>query len=272
MWHTRTVWAAAVLAHALWVGCAPPPKPDYDAPDASLPDEAPKIIKFSPENGAENVTRRPIIRVSYNRQLNAHTIETYNFSLHSGASGGRWTTSYYDPFKMELVVWSAGYLLRKSTWVFEINKGIEGANGLPAEFGVVTEFRTGDDIIYESPYHLRSYKNDIRPIFEERCASCHGGSDAVAGLKLDTEENIATTAIGQPSQGRPNWDLIVPTQPGSSYLLYKLSDDPDIPGMRMPRSLDEDATALPLSDEEKTALLDWIVTGAVFFDPEAPAN
>jgi hypothetical protein len=152
--------------------------------------------------------------------------------------------------------------------VFTLNKGLTDTAGIPVTPGVVTSFRTGDDLIYETPYHVRSYKEDIAPIFEIHCTSCHGGEEPIAGLRLDSEDAIATTAVSRPSNGRPSWNLVTPTQPGLSYLLYKLIDDGSTPGMMMPRSLDDNDLPAPLSNEEKEALVDWITTGAVFFDPE----
>jgi hypothetical protein len=259
--------AAAGCAFAFSIGCKAPTTPDYDAPDAAPPEDAPAVVSVSPKNGAKDVNRRPVVRVGFDRQLDATTVKNYTYSLYSGDSG-RWLTSYYDPFRKELVVWPAGYLLRQSTWVFELNKGLAAADGIPVTPQVATSFRTGDDIVYETPYHVRYYEEDIAPIFESRCTSCHGGSEPVAGLKLDSKVGITETAISQPSTGRQNWDLIVPTQPGLSYLLYKLIDDGSTPGMAMPRQLDDNDSPTSLSDDEKEALVDWITMGVVFFDPE----
>ncbi len=258
---------AAVCASALFFGCKAPSTPDYDAPDAAPPENAPVVVSVVPEDGDMDVNRRPVIHVGFDRQLDAKTIETYSYSLHSGDSG-RWLTSYYDPFKKEIVVWPAGYLLRQSTWVFELKKGMTDQAGIPVTPKVVTSFRTGDDLIYETPYHTRSFKKDIVPILETYCTSCHGGAEPLAGLKLDSEDGISTTAIGRPSSGRQNWDLIVPTRPGLSYLLYKLIDDDFAPGMTMPRSLDDKDPKTVLSEQDKDALVDWITLGAVFFDPD----
>ena len=265
----QTVRTATVLvAGALLTGCAPPETPDYSDTDVSYPDDSPKIISVTPESGTENVNRRPIIRISFDRSIDAASLDAGTVRLYSGPSG-HWLTSYYNPFKRQVVVWPGGFLLRQSTWVTELRSGLLGTNGQPVKPEVVTEFRTGDDVLFDTPYTLRSFTDEIMPIFENRCTSCHGGSDALAGLRLDTESGISETAISQPALGRPNWDIITPTQPGRSYLLYKLIGDDDVPGERMPRTLDEDETAEPLLDGEKEALLDWITTGAVFFDPEA---
>jgi hypothetical protein len=260
--------AVTATAVALLTGCAPPKTPDYDAPDAAPPADAPYVVSVSPKTGAENVNRRPVFRINFDRRIDARTIETRSLTLYSGTVG-RWLTSYYDPFENQLIVWPAGYLLRQSTWVMKLRSGISDMDGLPVAPGVLTSFRTGDDADFETPYHIRSFKDDILPIFENRCTSCHGGTEAIAGLRLDTEEGISETALSQPSQGRQDWDLIVPTRPGLSYFLYKLSQDKTMPGMPMPRALDDEETAMPLSKEEKQALVDWIAVGAVFFDPEA---
>ncbi len=258
---------STVIAVYLLTGCAPPTTPDYDAPDASAPEDEPKIISVVPKPGSEEVNRRPIIRITFDRQLDARTVQNHTMRLYTGPTG-MWLHSYYDPFKKQIIAWPAGYLLRKCTWVLELKKGLLSTSEIPVFPKVATSFRTGDEIIVETPYKIRYFKSDILPIFEKHCTSCHGGQNAVAGIKLDNEDNISSTAIGKPSTGRPDWDLIVPTRPGLSYLLYKLIDDDAIPGLTMPRNFEKDSPTDLLSAEEKQSLLDWIAAGAVFFDPE----
>lgn len=260
--------ATAVIVAACMTGCAPPETENYDDLDTDeVLADAPKIVSFSPREGDENVNRRPIIRVTFDRQLDADTIERSAFKLYSGPLS-KWMIFYYDPTEKQLITWPGGYLLRQSTWVFALRNGITGANGVPAAEETVTYFRTGDDIIAETPYTIRA-KDEVLSIFETRCASCHGGSNALAGLKLDTQANIVSTAISRPSKERTSRDLVVPTQPGLSYLLYKLLDDDEtISGLPMPRSLYDEETTELLSKEEKQTLVDWIAAGAVFFDDE----
>jgi hypothetical protein len=151
--------------------------------------------------------------------------------------------------------------------VFSIRPGLFGLNEAQVTPEIQSTFRTGKDSSFPSPYIVRSFEREILPIFNNHCASCHGGAGSgIAGFKLDSKESILETAIAVPATGRPEWNRITPTRPGESYLLYKLTSDDVITGLRMPRTLDGNAPPKPLSDDEKTALFDWITTGAHFVD------
>jgi hypothetical protein len=263
------VWG--LIACAIAFGCAPPPdQPDYDEPDAGPHPDAPLVLSVTPEDGSENVDRQPIFRLRFDRHINAQTLSASRFKLSSG--DGKYShysvNTIYDPTKKEVIAWPGGFLLPECTWVFAIRQGILGVNGAHVTPGVQTTFRTGKEAVTKTPYTVRSFQDEIVPIFEANCSTCHGGAGkGIAGLKLDSKENILETVISVSAVGRSEWKRVAPTRPGESYLLYKLTNDDLITGLRMPRTLDGSKSPPALSSEEKSALFDWITTGAHFIDP-----
>ena len=262
-----TNFLAVVLA-ALILGCAPPPEePDYDDPDAGPHPDAPILLSITPEDGADGVDPLPIFHLTFDRHIDATTLAKHRFNLTSGDKQYG-LLSLYDPTQKEVLAWMGGLLLPECTWVFSIRKGLFGLNGAQVPPGVQVTFRTAKDSEFKTPFHVRAFQGEIVPIFEKHCSSCHGGAGpGIANLKLDSKENILETAISVPSTGRPEWQRIAPTRPGESYLLYKLTSDNVITGLRMPRTMDGSSAPPALSKDEKAALFDWITTGAHFVDP-----
>ena len=59
-----------------------------------------------------------------------------------------------------------------------------------------------------------SYSQDIQPVFEQNCVSCHGEENAENGLKLDSyEHTMAGTRFGA---------VVIPGWPEASTLVYVL--------------------------------------------------
>jgi len=91
------------------------------------------------------------------------------------------------------------------------------------------------------------FLRDVQPIFAARCWSCHGASDAVAGLRLiDRESALAPADSGEPP--------IVPSDPQSSELIRRVLSEDD--SSRMPPD------GPPLSTDQVETLRQWIATGA----------
>ncbi|MTB50994.1 DUF1553 domain-containing protein [Lewinella sp. W8] len=94
-----------------------------------------------------------------------------------------------------------------------------------------------------------SFNEDIRPIFNERCVSCHGGVKQSGGFGLVFREN----ALKETASGK---FAIVPGKPGQSELLKRIRHDN--PEWRMP--LEE----APLTNEEADLIERWIWEGAAW--------
>ena len=256
----RGATAAAILALlAGAAGCQPPPDVDPDAAPAG-----PYPIAVDPEPGSEGVVTDPVVRVEMSDHLSGRSIKRSRLSLASGGMS-MWVMTCYDPVRRRLSVWPSARLRKNATWVFSFDEGMKGLDGEEVPAGEVTRFRTGEEPGDNSPFKTYSYERDVKPIFEERCASCHGGAGAgLAGLRLDTAEAVGETALGVRSTGWPDWSRIVPARPSESYLLYKIIGDPRVAGTAMPRGEGlEDAP--PLTRGERELVSDWIASGAAFF-------
>jgi mono/diheme cytochrome c family protein len=95
-----------------------------------------------------------------------------------------------------------------------------------------------------------SFKKDVAPIFQSRCASCHtpGGEGTTAsGLDLTTYEGIM--------KGTKYGPMIVPGNADASNLMWLL-DWKASPQLRMPHGKDQ----LPVAERDR--LRAWIRQGA----------
>jgi len=91
------------------------------------------------------------------------------------------------------------------------------------------------------------YNTQVKPIFNKKCISCHGGVKQKAGFSLlFREEALANTESGRPA--------IIPGNPDESELIRRITEtDPD---ERMPYKHN------PLSKKEIDILKQWIKEGA----------
>lgn len=103
-----------------------------------------------------------------------------------------------------------------------------------------------------------TYTQDIEPLFVGGCASmgCHGFPMPQLGLDLRAGAGYADM-VGVGSAQCAGQTLVVPGQPGSSYLMNKLLGVDMCLGTRMPKGLE------PLSADELDLVSSWICKGAV---------
>ncbi|MEM6415407.1 MAG: PSD1 and planctomycete cytochrome C domain-containing protein [Pseudomonadota bacterium] len=109
---------------------------------------------------------------------------------------------------------------------------------------------------------LVSFNEDVRPILNQYCVSCHGGVRQKAGVSFIYREQ----ALGKGESGNPT---IVPGNPEASELIVRLKTD-DLEE-RMPYH------APPLSTEQIAVLEEWVKQGAKWeahwaFEPPKRAN
>ena len=111
-----------------------------------------------------------------------------------------------------------------------------------------------------------SYMNDVWPILQTKCASCHnpGGVAAFVGMNFSTAGtayaslvNTATSPLtGVPSSTCVGRMRVVPSDGVASFLFEKVNTDTPQCGTRMPQG------GPPLSTVEQMTLMDWIDQGA----------
>ncbi|MGK7370231.1 MAG: DUF5777 family beta-barrel protein [Candidatus Halalkalibacterium sp. M3_1C_030] len=90
-------------------------------------------------------------------------------------------------------------------------------------------------------------------IFANNCArsGCHAGTDPQQGMNLSKDRFFGHT-VNAPSRERPEFNIIEPGHPDSSYLFMKMTGDKRIAGAQMPLTGDK------LDEEEVNAIKSWI--------------
>jgi hypothetical protein len=97
-----------------------------------------------------------------------------------------------------------------------------------------------------------SYNREIRPILSEHCFSCHGPDPASrkADLRLDGFEAA--------SADRGGYATLVPGDPDSSELVYRIESNDELEVMPPPGS------HKALTEDQKRLLRDWVASGAAY--------
>ncbi len=98
------------------------------------------------------------------------------------------------------------------------------------------------------------YVRDIKPIFSQRCFSCHGALKQESGLRLDTGSLIR--------KGGENGASVVAAKPSESNLVKRITETDE--SLRMPPEGE------PLSPAQITLIRKWIAAGAKSPDDEQP--
>jgi hypothetical protein len=101
-----------------------------------------------------------------------------------------------------------------------------------------------------------TFKDNIQPIFDANCVSCHQAGAAPQGLILESGKSYAAIVGRQSTES--HLMLVVPGAPNSSYVLAKVTGSQVASGgkgERMPLG-----SALPAEDIE--TIRAWITAGA----------
>ncbi len=100
-----------------------------------------------------------------------------------------------------------------------------------------------------------NYGDDVQPIFDSKCTSCHSGSSPSSGMDLSDSSEIIDVA----SQDVPSMDRIEPGDKANSYLWHKIKGTHSSvggAGATMPKG------GGSLSSAQITLIGDWIDEGA----------
>src|SRR6056297_450291 len=141
---------------------------------------------------------------------------------------------------------------------------ISRAGDPPAEGPSTTAFTTGDsgaaDAINPAPAADANvqasslYTEHVKPLFAEKCISCHGPVEQEAGLRLD-----AGSLIHEADKAS---SLLTPSDPASSELLIRVSDPDEHARMPPP------GEGTSLTESERETLRRWIAAGGPFPEQE----
>lgn len=111
-----------------------------------------------------------------------------------------------------------------------------------------------DFVVVDPVVTAVNFSTQIQPIFSGQCVSCHSGSSAPQGLRLDSANSFANI-VNVPSKEVPSLKRVKPGDPDNSYLVQKVEGTAAV-GSRMP-------LGRPALSADNIALIRrWISEGA----------
>jgi len=189
------------------------------------------------------------------------TRQTFVLTDLSGNTPGTPPTLQYDPVARAVVIYPQTPLMACQTYKVTMvtPQSATDANGLRAIDGAtldpsvnpVVEFQVdcagdagadggGGAEAAAPPIPSVDFCSQVMPIIQSKCdgSGCHGGAQPAAGLRLDSPQAIAATAIGRVAQGSntgarsasqppsllfgQDMPIVQAGTPGNSWLMYKL--------------------------------------------------
>ncbi|MCK6517014.1 hypothetical protein L6R46_18380 [Myxococcota bacterium] len=107
-----------------------------------------------------------------------------------------------------------------------------------------------------------SYANDVWPILERDCKSCHADDSYHPGFKLlDAASAYDVLLTDPPDDASRGFNAyVVPGDADASLLVHKIEADPSF-GAQMPLAADY-TTVMPMSDADIQLIRDWVAAGA----------
>jgi mono/diheme cytochrome c family protein len=212
-----------------------------------------------PEDQARDVPISVVPGVVFDVPLDPNTIDPDAFRLWSGElrPGGALVYSMVD----RSLTFTPGVTLRaRLAYVARLASSVRGIDGsVPAEPVEILFFTGSDDRGRPAAPPEPTFAEDILPLFEAHCASCHGGERPAAGLPLAASADVRSAAVRDSGEWL-GWAVVAPGSPERSYLMYKVVGAPGLVGGRMP----PDGT---LAYDERKNLERWITLGARSEDP-----
>ena len=118
---------------------------------------------------------------------------------------------------------------------------------------------TPDD---SSSAEVVSYTNDVWPILERDCKSCHADGTYHPGFKLlDAATAYDVLLTDPPDDASRGFNAyVVPGDADASLLVHKIEAAPSF-GAQMPLAADY-VTEMPMSDADIQLIRDWVTAGA----------
>jgi len=293
--------AALATACDLGDGVQPEPPPEL------------RVVRWFPEDGqgAEcaasdetcGVPRDSRIRLEFDRPLLPVTATRQSLGLYTRIPqlGGPFLLPHYDLFDRSVTYTMSGWLLPGTLYQID----------LPRASSSVLGFRSFDEaaLAADQTTHISFVSSkspgapaapalpvpdcaDVVKLLVRSCSGgcCHDGSAPAAGLRLDSEDGLVTTAIRRvarqtdrgntwaavqvnPARFGTAMARIAPGEPFSSYLAYKLLLRPEnLENCRGPDCVWDDFAAAapckPIDAAESQRLRDWFVQG----EPMPPSS
>lgn len=179
-------------------------------------------LATDPAPGAEGVSRNPTIRFLFNGRVHPDALGADTLYVTTGTAVAR------SARRVDLLDCSAELrpqdTLRPGLLYRAVARDLVSMTGGSQSAPVELFFVTGDATETPPPQAPPTLSTLVTEIFAPRCASCHSGFQAPAGLDLSTEPAAWATLVGQESLYQPGVRRVAPGSHPRSYLLWKLLD------------------------------------------------
>ena len=231
----------------------------FDSPDEG---SRPRVVDTVPLPSSQGVDRLAPLRVRFDVLLAPASVTREAVSLRSGPEAP-FLEVWLDPVDNALVArpYRGRALVPNVRYRLEV-QGVRDREGRTME-PFALEFETGEGAT--EPDLGQSTWDDVGPLFASHCVEgCHDSTTAAAGVRLDDRAAARSTLVGVATaqgssdarslRGLQGLSLVEEGDPGRSYLLYEMLDDPGTWGRPMPPEG-------PLREEAVATVADWILGG-----------
>ncbi|RAL21540.1 hypothetical protein DL240_11830 [Lujinxingia litoralis] len=240
------------------LACGPlDPEPPSDAEGNPLPLPPPgedwlRVVEVSPSPA---IATEATIEVRFSEYLDPDTLNSYaTLSLRSGGivAGGRLT---YRMSRKALLYHPRAPLEAELRYTLQTSPALRSVVGSPlAPETPAPIFFTDETLPAAEPPTRESVRwEDIAPILERSCASCH--ADQAWQLP-----QLSRDALRQTRSSQVDLPLVMPFEPARSYLMHKILAD--YPRRRFTVQPPPYSDAPPLAPDEIELIEDWIAGGA----------
>jgi hypothetical protein len=172
------------------------------------------ITNATKTNLAAPINPMAPIEIGFDRLLSPACITRQTFALTDKRNNTLEHSPTYDPVARVVTLHLFGTLQDGEFYQLRIVtpptsdpstglRAIDGAALDPGEMNVIS-FKASASAPLPAPPPPVDYCRDIAPIFASKCGTigvCHGGTEAAAGLRLDTNAGILSTAVGRVAEG-----------------------------------------------------------------------
>lgn len=210
------------------------------AEDLASPSSGPSVIGSVPAQGAWAVSRVPRLVLELDRPIAPRGLPFGTVNLRSGPRVYP-LRIVSDPVTRTIEVVPDVILDPDASYRLVVSgiTDLDGAEAPPVTLRFATSTSTAADPLPTAGWA------DVEPVLA-RCAECHIGERAPLGLDLSSPEGILATAMGVPAREVASEDPVAsrsgllglariePGWPSDSFLIWKLTGDPHVPGARMP--------------------------------------
>jgi hypothetical protein len=242
------VWWALCLV-ALCCSCSYADDPDLRTEYSS----SFSLISSSPAPAEVDFGRAQPIDLVFDAAPDASTVADVEFRVYSGVVEATGAVRV-DLLERRLRMHPFLTLRPQLRYQVYLAGAVRGLNGVALGNDLHFAFTTGQQEGEPPRAATQVSAAELQPLWTQRCASCHAGSEPPMAVDLSSPEAARRTTAGVPAP--LGWLLVSPGDHARSYLMLKVLAEGGHFGSPMPPDTDR------LGREELRRIADWIDGGA----------